>query len=343
MTRASPLLTADHLADPARYECVPGIPIFKPHVRRTSDGRVKYTIAASDLYEIAATTQAAIDAGHFPRLTPGHVFPGVPDAELPVNLGTWANVRVEPFGPSREPAVVADLYFRRDQAAEAKRHPYRSAEYYPLDKRIRGLALLTRDPCLDLGTTLYSLDAGRVECYALENAMPDDLPVVAAAAPAALSDELYQAIVDRLTADGYVSASNGPAPDNNPVMLQLEQLRGEVRSQAKALAKQAHNQAVNTDAADLDRLEAEGYQLDRAHEAKTLAQLTGPNRAKYIANIRSHYSRVPSGTMVEVYQGPSGTPTGPRPLSQAEFDAAMAHMNRAGCSFDDAKAAVRKR
>src|SRR5207302_1457650 len=43
----------------------------------------------------------------------------------------------------------------RDKLAVAKNRPFRSAEYYPSTKTIRGIALLVRDPYLDMGIVTY--------------------------------------------------------------------------------------------------------------------------------------------------------------------------------------------
>jgi hypothetical protein len=85
------------------------------------------------------------------------------------------NLRVGTFGPQRETCILCDLYIRPDCWEEFKRHPYRSPEYYHGRKEITGVAVLTRDPKLDLGMLSFS---GRPGCFyfALEGESPRTPP-----------------------------------------------------------------------------------------------------------------------------------------------------------------------
>lgn len=91
------------------------------------------------------------------RMTPGHVLPWERDeTALPGPWGFYRNLRVGTFGPSAEPCVLADEYTLAEYAGERAEYPYRSAEYDPAAKAIKGVAILKRDPALDLGIVCYA-------------------------------------------------------------------------------------------------------------------------------------------------------------------------------------------
>lgn len=134
------------------------VPLFKPHERIKTDAKgvkkVAYVVTADDMAEIAANMRINQAKGVPARMTIGHVNPdhNTPETDQPQVVGYWLNAEPGTFGPDNEPCVYVDAYAKRECAADVKGRPYRSAEYYPATKDIRGAALLTRDPQLDLGT-----------------------------------------------------------------------------------------------------------------------------------------------------------------------------------------------
>ncbi len=107
------------------------------------------------------------------RIVDGHIHtdPNIPEAKQPALLGFALNPRVGAFGPTQTPCVMVDTHIRRDKLAIARDRPFRSAEYYPSTKTIRGLALLVRDPYLDMGIVTYAGEA--TYFYSGENFMSD--------------------------------------------------------------------------------------------------------------------------------------------------------------------------
>src|SRR5262249_39919807 len=91
------------------------------------------------------------------RVTDGHVNPAknVPESSQPALLGFARNPRAGGFGQAQTPGVLVDLFIRNEQLPTFRDRPYRSAEYYPPTREIRGVALLLRDPGLDLGIVTY--------------------------------------------------------------------------------------------------------------------------------------------------------------------------------------------
>lgn len=162
-------LSAD-LRNPAKYVIERGIPVFRPHKRQEIvdgklTGKVKYEVTEADLEEIARNSNEAVEKSfHYPRQTIGHVVPGLADEKSqPAKLIGYAwNYRLARYA-SGDAVLVADLAVQRDQVDEAKKFPYRSAEYNWKTKKIRGVARLLQDPALELGT--YQ-DAGDTVAYA---------------------------------------------------------------------------------------------------------------------------------------------------------------------------------
>ena len=153
--------TVDFMAqfgDQSKWLVKSRVPLFKPHERIKTDAKgnksIAYVVTAEDMDEIAANMRANQAKGVPARMTVGHVNPNheTPETDQPQVVGYWLNAEAGKFGPDGEPCVYVDAYAKRDCAADVKGRPYRSAEYYPSTKEIRGAALLTRDPQLDLGT-----------------------------------------------------------------------------------------------------------------------------------------------------------------------------------------------
>lgn len=143
------------------------VPLFKPHERIKADSKggksVAYVVTAADMKVIAANMRKNQSKGVPARMTIGHVNPdhNTPETSQPQVVGYWLNAEPGTFGPENEPCVYVDAYVKRECASDVKGRPYRSAEYYPNSKEIRGAALLTRDPQLDLGTVeIYARKRG---------------------------------------------------------------------------------------------------------------------------------------------------------------------------------------
>jgi len=145
------------LNDPRRWIIKPGVPVFKQHQRTDPSTNQVIKVDLPKLYRIAANMQRMEREGGVPaRGTLGHTAPGKPETEQPPVAVWYRNARVAPFGPRGEPAIVADEWLDPQYADSRKNFPFRSAEYYDDTEQITGVALLTRDPYLDLGVVAYS-------------------------------------------------------------------------------------------------------------------------------------------------------------------------------------------
>lgn len=145
------------LSDPSRWIVKPGVPVFKPHVRTDPNTGKEIRVDLSKLHEIAHNMARLEKDGGVPvRITLGHTQPGQPETKQPPVAGYYRNARVGVFGPKREPAIIADEWLDPQFGPVRKNYPYRSSEYYDDDKHITGVALLSRDPFLDLGVVAYA-------------------------------------------------------------------------------------------------------------------------------------------------------------------------------------------
>lgn len=152
------------LDNPDRYVREVGVPVFVPHVRRDEDGEVEASVSPEDLASIAEGMQQKLEEyGALVRVTRGHVKlakPGEPppdESEQPPIMGWAKNARVGKWGPGGDKlGLLVDIYFDKKAHAEAMGYPFRSAEYYPETGEITGIALLRRDPELDLGVLTYA-------------------------------------------------------------------------------------------------------------------------------------------------------------------------------------------
>ena len=172
------LQSSRDLDNPNLYEVKRGVPIFRAHRRKAkdADGKEYEIVVTDDDLPVIAKNMAALQADeNVPcRINDGHIKAGddVPESRQPPLLGFAKNPRFGHFGPMRTPCVLVDTCIKRDKLPIARDRPFRSAEYYPHTKTIRGVALLLRDPQLDLGIVTY-VGADNPYLYAMEDTMPD--------------------------------------------------------------------------------------------------------------------------------------------------------------------------
>lgn len=161
------------LNDPRRWIIKPGVPVFKPHQRvDPATGRL-ISVDIPKLYRIAANAQRMERLAAVPtRMTLGHTEPRLPETMQPPVGGYYRNYRVGRFGPSGEPAILADEWLDPMYLPYRRNFPHRSAEYYDDAEEIRGVALLTRDPYLDLGVVAYSQSAPGAVHYSRQGERP---------------------------------------------------------------------------------------------------------------------------------------------------------------------------
>lgn len=145
----------ERLNDTSRWVIVRGVPIFSPHTRYNREGEALYEIGTDELKDIAEQcNRLESEVGVPVKISIGHTMQ-VPEMQQSPVVGYARNLRVGTFGPKKLPALIADFFYAKDCWETARKYPFRSAEYYPSSKQISGVALLERDPELDLGALIF--------------------------------------------------------------------------------------------------------------------------------------------------------------------------------------------
>lgn len=275
--------TLDSLAlldDPSRFRCVKNVPIFKPHVRKDAKGEKLYEVKADMLPEIARrTADLEKKSGVVGRIGQGHIKPGQPQKDQPPLFGYFRNAREGTFGPSQEPAILADYYVRVEKWDEFKDHPYRSAEFYPGRGTITGVASLKTDPELDLGVLVFEQDGEPCYHYAIAE------PVQYAADPDERHMEMFARCMKKMfphlermhsehaerygaTGPGTPGSTNvmvpkmsDKKPDGNPVTLEA------LQEQFQAYQRQAEESQKNLIAMN----KAQGEQIQKLERQNQVA------------------------------------------------------------------------
>ncbi len=209
---------SEALSDPSRWIIKPGVPIFKAHERKDPATGAMIRVDLPKLYRIANNMQQMERGGVPVRLTLGHTEPNKPEAQQPPVGGYYRNPRVQPFGPKGEPAVVVDEWLDPQYAAQRKNYPYRSSEYYDDAEQITGVALLTRDPFLDLGVVAYSKDHNctRGPTFSIANGIISNTSSIPGPVRYALNPATGRApVMYRLTLGELPMFPQGPQPQPN--------------------------------------------------------------------------------------------------------------------------------
>lgn len=335
MTHPDPTLELlDRFADEGKWATIRrSVPIFKVH-ERTAGGKV-IKVTDADLHVIAEKANRLERESGVPlRLTVGHVRHDQPEHQQPPLAGYARTLRVGKFGPGQQTALLADLYLTADHYATAKDCPYRSAEYYATAKEVRGVALLKRDPQLDMGIVTYERPDGCL-IYAMSEEPPMSTAVADKPAP---------------TAD----PKPAPAPDDMLRMQRDEQMviNARLEEDNKALRERITNLEKSNERAKCEQLviqlQAENYQLDRATEVDFLAAIPEDKRAARLEYIRKHYRKEHSLTapipytrdgMVPVADNPNPGFSGP--LTEEAAEPIIAYQRKHGCDWDEAASAVK--
>lgn len=147
----------ESLKDESRWHIRRNVPVFGPHSRKDAEGKERYKVTDKTLERICNNArEREKKKGVVGLLSIGHrpLDRNLPESEVPrfaKPVGYILNYRNTGFGPEGEPCAMVDEYIKKEHWEEAKHFPFRSAEYWPSREEITGVALLLRDPELDLG------------------------------------------------------------------------------------------------------------------------------------------------------------------------------------------------
>ena len=347
------IITLQQLQDPARYARFEAVPIFRPHVRTRprEDGTLeRIEVAAADLPEIVDNMRGKEQADRaLLRITDGHIRLGdASESSQPRLLGFANNPRVGTF--ASEPAILVDQYIRRECLQIARERPFRSAEYYPKTKRITGVALLLRDPQLDLGVVTYHT-ADNFYFYAMESLMPDITPPTADDSDDYTPDEIMQfercirymskkGVIQYQAGPGAPSGTNTSLPDDrlapmqsstDPVIYQLQQ----------KIARMEQERDEDECRQIVQQLQAEHYALDPVIETRRLLGMAHSDRVAHIQYIRADYSQGPGADSIRLYAGHVEGGTREQETTLEQGNAAVRLASREKISYEAALDRVR--
>jgi hypothetical protein len=270
------------LENPDLYEKVEGVPVFAPHIaykfnHRT--GKKEYVkVTDDDIKEACQYLKDLEQArGSLVVVTPGHRNPDktYPEQKQPP---PWGYAKAAGFGTydapdgSQVPCMLTTLYLDRKVRAEdgtpanvaARTYPFRSVDFYSDDNRVSGIALLRRDPALDLG--MISYQRGGLFCYAEENEMPEVEPAADAAAGLATGGAGAQA---------QPPPTNPPSSAEIPPTPQEEELSPEAAATAMSYMRHYERHHAPT------RYMCERYQAEQG-EGGQPSEHVEPEKAKTI-------------------------------------------------------------
>lgn len=366
------------LDDPAKFVRRACVAVFMPHeitFRDKDDEPVRVKVDEADLADIAANTNRRYrQDGALTKLVIGHRKQGEGDERIdergqPPVVGYGRNYSCRmvnrPAGPQLR--LTYDEYYPPAHAAEARKYPSRSAEYNPAAKLITGVALLTRDPALPIGTTRQYAGTNTV-LYAMGAVMADPMldppmPAAAGAVDPAMFDEICNMLRDRFPQLAGMMADAPPAdaPGSDlPAAASSLPYQGtggqtvnyaaQIATMQKQLAAERSARVSEQCRRMLDPL-AEARQFDYDRELGLMVRYQADaDRVAHAENIRLNYVPLPTGGPILPYPGdvrPRGakqTPDKP----PADHDAVMNYMYaeiRAGRSCDPnaARAALASR
>lgn len=175
------------LENPALFERVDNVPIFGKHTKKKKapDG-TWHTVKVEDedLEEIGDACDEMEAKGNLPVITPGHrnLDPKVSEEDQPAPWGYMRWLRPgfykAPDGKQIKTLLCTQYIsktardkFGKPVSQAARTFPFRSVDYYADTHEITGLALLRRDPELDLGLISYGKPGRPFFLYASENPM----------------------------------------------------------------------------------------------------------------------------------------------------------------------------
>jgi hypothetical protein len=376
----------EELNDPELYECKRGVPIFRSHRRTLKDerGNVKGEIVVrdEDLPVIAANMRAQeAENGVCGRITDGHINPDpkVPEHDQPPLVGYMKNPRPGVFGPKRIPCVLVDTFVRRDVLP--LRRPFRSSEYYPNSKTITGLALMTRDPFLDLGIVnykseaplFYARDNGAAPylyvAFSETNTMPDVMNDMQDDSDAELAPEEaqhYQKFCSyaKRFLKGHpklygMLEGNEPAPEPKPAMPGASNVS--IPGAEKPEEDKPSLNARNGDPALYSRMEAQIADLIRERETGKCQAIVEKLAVHYKLDQGKEVTRLltmtsaerdehvayikanyaPISDQIQIYSGRVEGDAMNKPTDRELGDAAVRYATKHGCTYDEGLTAVK--
>ncbi len=301
------------LDDPALFERKEKVAVFKPHKRsfpavKLGDKTLPaqdVEVTGEDLKIIAANVNKLYqEDGQLVKLVVGHrkLDPKQSETNQPPVVGYAKDYKAEvvqrPGGPVLRLTHTEYVHRHKPQSAAVLNgeYPERSPEYDPERKVITGVALLTRDQALPLGTVSYDAAENRL-LYAMENeAMTDET----------MNDDekkfyaLFERCMKKYSAGSAAGATNGTVAtpvdySADPVILSLQ---AEIERERAATAE-ANKSALTERCKGLLNTMTDLRKFNYEHELERLTTLPDDAaRSAHVHYMMTNYLPLPSGGMI---------------------------------------------
>lgn len=170
--------------DPSQWKIVRNVPIFAERDERDPETGEVEKIDRAELQRYVDNCNQLVATGNPPGLTLGHTKDDAPEDEQPPSVGWARNFRLAKNSLTGLWTVYQDEYFEPAWYAKVKTYPYRSVERWKVSKIFKPIALLRREPQINLGVVSYQ-GREQVVRYSRETYMADAPAKLSAPAAAA--------------------------------------------------------------------------------------------------------------------------------------------------------------
>lgn len=323
------------LDDPSKFVRKDGVAVFRPHSRKfpavkLSNGQEiparEVKVTDDDLQEIADNVNKVYrDDGQLVKLVIGHreFDPKFPEKNQPHVAGYARNYRASVVERPGGKAIrlTHDEYIHCDKPYSADvlngQYPERSPEYNPDAKLITGVALLTRDQSLPLGTVSYNAGAN---CFTYAMGSPMNDQTAAPGMDEVPDDDAgyqqfqkymkkYSAMMGPMNGTPPVGGTpSGPPIENyaagnvplnynaDPVFIKLQEDTKRYQAEAETAKKAA---GVAECRRLLDAV-VPYHKFDYGAELSLLTALPVDQRSGRIEYIRTYFAPLPAGEMIRL-------------------------------------------
>lgn len=163
---------ARRFADPSLWKIRKRIPIFAERTEEDPETGETEVLDPNELAVYVRNCNQLVATGNPPGLTLGHTRDDAPESSQPITIGYAKNFRMERSPLTGLMTVYHDEWYYPTAAAEVKSYPYRSVERWKVSKLFKPIALLRREPQINLGVVSYHAGE-KVVRYSRESYMPD--------------------------------------------------------------------------------------------------------------------------------------------------------------------------
>lgn len=339
------------LDDPTKFVRKDSVSVFKPHVRHFPERKIgdkvvpamTVKVTDDDLEEIAENTNRAYQAeGELVKLSIGHrkMLPDYPEDKQPRVVGYARGYKAVVVNrPGGKAIRLTHTEYIRADATDvlSGQYPQRSPDYDPFEKKITGVALLTRDPALELGTVSYQ--SGKL-AYSMEPTMADPKDdekddEKQYAKMCAYMKKKYPRLAQYMDEPG---ATNTDTPkfdyQKDPAIdAKVKELEDKLAAEQKARVEESCKRL-------LEPLRS-AVKFNYERELKVLCQYASDaERTAHADDMLANREKLPTGKMIPVGNVPKPGSVND-PLTQEEFGRALAYQSEKSVDWEAAMVHVK--